>query len=100
MAAMATAKPPSPTGGTEVMPMPSRNPLPLSATQEAQVREVFNSRVRNFCADEIKGSTLRLNSWLLLRPNTQTPDPVPPPHMDSPPSPHYTIPLISKHTLS
>lgn len=34
--------------------MPSRNPLPLSATQEAQVREVFNARVRAHCADELK----------------------------------------------
>ncbi|KAI0809821.1 cytochrome c oxidase biogenesis protein Cmc1 like-domain-containing protein [Xylaria sp. FL0064] len=36
------------------LPMPSRNPLPLSASQEAQVREVFNARVRAHCADEIK----------------------------------------------
>ncbi|RWA07568.1 hypothetical protein EKO27_g7521, partial [Xylaria grammica] len=28
----------------ERLPMPSRNPLPLSASQEAQVREVFNAR--------------------------------------------------------
>lgn len=35
--------------------MPSRNPLPLSASQEAQVREVFNAQVRTLCADEIKG---------------------------------------------
>ncbi|KAI2614938.1 hypothetical protein GGR54DRAFT_324818 [Hypoxylon sp. NC1633] len=35
--------------------VPSRNPLPLSASQEAQVREVFNERVRKLCADEIKG---------------------------------------------
>lgn len=34
--------------------MPSRNPLPLSASQEAQVREVFNARVRDLCADDIK----------------------------------------------
>ncbi|KAI1324603.1 hypothetical protein F5Y16DRAFT_380309 [Xylariaceae sp. FL0255] len=33
--------------------MPSRNPLPLSASQEAQVREVFNARVRELCAEEI-----------------------------------------------
>ncbi|KAI1463168.1 uncharacterized protein F4812DRAFT_464021 [Daldinia caldariorum] len=38
------------------LPMPSRNPLPLSASQEAQVREVFNQRVRNHCADEIKAN--------------------------------------------
>lgn len=36
------------------LPMPSRNPLPLSASQEAQVREVFNARVRAHCADELK----------------------------------------------
>lgn len=41
--------------GTENLSMPSRNPLPLSATQESQVREVFNARVRSACADEIKG---------------------------------------------
>ncbi|KAI1338352.1 cytochrome c oxidase biogenesis protein Cmc1 like-domain-containing protein [Xylariaceae sp. FL0016] len=34
--------------------MPSRNPLPLSASQEAQVREVFNARVRAACAEEVK----------------------------------------------
>ncbi|KAI0538936.1 cytochrome c oxidase biogenesis protein Cmc1 like-domain-containing protein [Xylaria digitata] len=34
--------------------VPSRNPLPLSASQEAQVREVFNARVRAHCADDIK----------------------------------------------
>jgi len=39
----------------ERLPMPSRNPLPLSASQEAQVREVFNARVRSLCADDIKG---------------------------------------------
>ncbi|KAH8682474.1 cytochrome c oxidase biogenesis protein Cmc1 like-domain-containing protein [Xylariales sp. PMI_506] len=60
MAAMATSRPPSTTptaagaGDTQSLPMPSRNPLPLSASQEAQVREVFNARVRNACADEIK----------------------------------------------
>lgn len=67
MAAQPT--PPPPTSGrngssgagddatrkTEHLPMPSRNPLPLSASQEAQVREVFNARVRQLCADDIKG---------------------------------------------
>ncbi|KAI1751821.1 cytochrome c oxidase biogenesis protein Cmc1 like-domain-containing protein [Xylaria castorea] len=38
----------------ERLPMPSRNPLPLSASQEAQVREVFNARVRERCSDDIK----------------------------------------------
>ncbi len=41
--------------GEERLSMPSRNPLPLSASQEAQVREVFNARVRAHCADDIKG---------------------------------------------
>lgn len=35
--------------------MPSRNPLPLSATQEVQVREIFYERVRDQCRPEIKG---------------------------------------------
>lgn len=35
--------------------MPSKNPLPLSATQEAQVRDVYYARVRGLCAEEIKG---------------------------------------------
>ncbi|KAI0169107.1 hypothetical protein GGR52DRAFT_574333 [Hypoxylon sp. FL1284] len=62
---MAAQQPSIPSGGggsrddagdpkEERLPMPSRNPLPLSASQEAQVREVFNKRVRNLCADEIK----------------------------------------------
>ncbi|KAI1431842.1 hypothetical protein GGR50DRAFT_677496 [Xylaria sp. CBS 124048] len=42
------------SGEEERLPMPSRNPLPLSASQEAQVREVFNARVRGHCAEEIK----------------------------------------------
>ncbi|KAL2126511.1 hypothetical protein VTI74DRAFT_786 [Chaetomium olivicolor] len=51
MAAMATQD-----GGdqAERLPMPSRNPLPLSASQEAQVRDIFYARVRRKCADEIK----------------------------------------------
>ncbi|KAI1473448.1 hypothetical protein K445DRAFT_316251 [Daldinia sp. EC12] len=66
-AAMAAQQPPIVPGGgssskgnsdrrTEDvgLAMPSRNPLPLSASQEAQVREVFNQRVRSQCADEIK----------------------------------------------
>jgi COX assembly protein 1 len=32
-----------------------RNPLPLSATQEQQVKEVYYKRVRGYCAPEIKG---------------------------------------------
>jgi len=38
------------------LPMPSRNPLPLSASQEAQIRDIYYARVRSRCADEIKGS--------------------------------------------
>lgn len=56
MAAMAAE------GGSEAerLPMPSRNPLPLSASQEAQVRDIFYARVRKHCADEIKGALLPL----------------------------------------
>jgi len=36
------------------LPMPSRNPLPLSSSQEAQVRELYHARVRGYCAAEIK----------------------------------------------
>ncbi|KZZ89736.1 Cytochrome c oxidase biogenesis protein Cmc1-like protein [Moelleriella libera RCEF 2490] len=38
----------------ERLGVPSRNPLPLSASQEAQVRDVFYARVRQQCAEEIK----------------------------------------------
>ncbi|KAK2595643.1 hypothetical protein QQS21_006614 [Conoideocrella luteorostrata] len=34
--------------------VPSRNPLPLSATQESQVRDIYYARVRKQCAEEIK----------------------------------------------
>ncbi|KAL2211392.1 hypothetical protein CC79DRAFT_1328767 [Sarocladium strictum] len=34
--------------------VPSRNPLPLSASQEAQVRDIFHARVRKQCSAEIK----------------------------------------------
>lgn len=37
--------------------MPSRNPLPLSAGQETQVRDLYFARVRALCAAEIKGSS-------------------------------------------
>jgi COX assembly protein 1 len=37
-------------------PQNLRNPLPLSATQEAQVRDLYYKRVRSRCADEIKGT--------------------------------------------
>ncbi|KAL8657785.1 MAG: hypothetical protein Q9226_001570 [Calogaya cf. arnoldii] len=31
-----------------------RNPIPLSSSQEAQVRELYYKRVRGYCADEIR----------------------------------------------
>lgn len=34
-----------------------RNPLPLSATQEQEVRKLYYARVRSKCADEIKGTS-------------------------------------------
>jgi COX assembly protein 1 len=37
--------------------LPSRNPLPLSASQEGQVRELYYKRVRGYCANEIRGET-------------------------------------------
>ncbi|KAL8393565.1 hypothetical protein RB595_003346 [Gaeumannomyces hyphopodioides] len=52
------AEPPSGAGGggesAPKLPMPSRNPIPLSASQEAAVREVFYARVRRLCQPEIK----------------------------------------------
>jgi len=41
------------------LPMPSRNPIPLSASQEAQVRDIFYARVRRICAPEIQGPSVR-----------------------------------------
>ncbi|KAH7239321.1 hypothetical protein BKA59DRAFT_532133 [Fusarium tricinctum] len=41
----------------EKLGVPSRNPLPLSASQEAQVRDIFYQKVRKECADEIKETT-------------------------------------------
>lgn len=35
-------------------PVP-RNPVPLSAGQEQQVRDLYHKRVRQKCADEVKG---------------------------------------------
>ena len=34
-----------------------RHPLPLSAAQEAQVKDIYYKRVRGHCAQEIKGMT-------------------------------------------
>ncbi|KAL6859867.1 hypothetical protein ACO1O0_003891 [Amphichorda felina] len=48
---MATDKPDAPS---ERLGVPSRNPLPLSASQEAQVRDIYYARVRKNCTEEIK----------------------------------------------
>ncbi|CEI68254.1 hypothetical protein FVEN_g11797 [Fusarium venenatum] len=48
---MTTSNPPMPQ---EKLGVPSRNPLPLSASQEAQVRDIFYQKVRKECAEEIK----------------------------------------------
>ncbi|MCJ1405596.1 hypothetical protein MMC11_008824 [Xylographa trunciseda] len=39
---------------TTPLPLPSRNPLPLSAGQEQQVRDLYYKRVRGYCANEIR----------------------------------------------
>ena len=44
-----------------------RNPLPLSASQEAQVRDIYYKKVRSQCADEIKGTPCPDASTSLLR---------------------------------
>ena len=63
MAAMAVDAPQSPSSGSSNrLGMPSRNPLPLSASQEAQVRDVFHARVRRQCGPEIKGMGFFLDS--------------------------------------
>ncbi|KAI9682273.1 MAG: hypothetical protein M1817_000327 [Caeruleum heppii] len=55
----ATSSEPSPSSR---LPMPSRNPLPLSNSQEQQVRDLYYKRVRGYCADEIKSfATCALN---------------------------------------
>ncbi|KAI9785986.1 MAG: hypothetical protein M1839_008252 [Geoglossum umbratile] len=38
----------------ERLPLPSQHPLPLSAGQEQQVRDMYYKRVRGYCASEIK----------------------------------------------
>lgn len=54
-AAMAGQASDLPTPPPERLGVPSRNPLPLSASQESQVRDIYYARVRKQCADEIKG---------------------------------------------
>lgn len=41
-------------------PVPSRNPIPLSASQEAAVTEMYYKRVRNLCTDEIRGASIAI----------------------------------------
>lgn len=55
MTTMATDKPDVPDQRAGV---PSRNPLPLSASQESQVRDIYYARVRSQCAEEIKGACM------------------------------------------
>lgn len=71
MAAMATGEGSS-SDSAERLPMPSRNPLPLSASQEAQVRDIFYDRVRQQCADEIKGTLMLLLHAPFLSSKTLT----------------------------
>ncbi|KAG9249340.1 cytochrome c oxidase biogenesis protein Cmc1 like-domain-containing protein [Calycina marina] len=54
MAAMASTNTPGDALPARRLPMPSRNPLPLSSGQESQVRELYHARVRGHCAAEIK----------------------------------------------
>jgi COX assembly protein 1 len=37
------------------VPNPKRSPLPLSSSQESQVRELYFKNVRTKCADEVRG---------------------------------------------
>ncbi|KAK6393430.1 hypothetical protein LTR95_019599, partial [Oleoguttula sp. CCFEE 5521] len=53
MASTSSSIAPPPVASTPT-PLPSRNPLPLSASQEGQVRELYYKRVRTKCADEVR----------------------------------------------
>lgn len=53
---MATMTSKAPAPDAERAPLPTRNPLPLSPTQESQIRELYHERVRRKCSDEIKGT--------------------------------------------
>src|SRR4051812_31197865 len=57
---MATTASPPQTSASTSSPIPSRNPLPLSAAQEQQVRDLYYKRVRTRCANEIRGMPLVL----------------------------------------
>ena len=52
--------------GPRPSPLPSRNPLPLSAAQEAQVKELYYKRVRGHCATEIRGDFMAISSAFRL----------------------------------
>lgn len=64
MATMAAPGQPSPI----VTPLPARTPLPLSASQEQQVRDIYHKRVRAKCAEEIRGMLIHshTSAFLLL----------------------------------
>lgn len=73
MAAMAAQAPPAGSPAQESVGVPSRNPLPLSASQEAQVRDIYYARVRKACSEEIKGSQRPPSRPLPPLPETDTP---------------------------
>ena len=54
------SQPPPPAGATAPRAgpqvVPSRQPLPLSASQEGQVRDIYYKRVRTKCAEEVRGT--------------------------------------------
>jgi COX assembly protein 1 len=45
----------TPTAANGAPLNPTRKPLPLSASQESQVRELYHKRVRNKCAEQVRG---------------------------------------------
>lgn len=101
MAAMAAQ---NPTGGAPAgLPMPSRNPLPLSASQEAQIRDIYHARVRNACAPEIKGSLpsfpthTSLSLFLSIQLSETTSFSVPQPFRTPSPSPYKSSTSRSFH---
>ncbi|WPB03979.1 uncharacterized protein RHO25_008623 [Cercospora beticola] len=51
---MSSNPPTSSSTRKPIVPNPSRSPLPLSASQESQVRELYHKRVRQKCADEVR----------------------------------------------
>lgn len=54
---MSTSKPEHPQSA----PTLPRAPIPLSASQEAAVRELYYKRVRGHCGNEIRGDGRSLN---------------------------------------